>query len=112
MAKKRKYSNKITMLDGMTFDSKKEANYYAELKMLKMAGEIVDIRCQVPFELQPKFNHNGKEIRAIKYIADFVVTYADGKQKVIDVKGYKTDVYTLKMKMLLYKYPHLNFEEK
>ena len=100
------------MLDGMKFDSRKEANYYAELKMLKMAGEIVDIRCQVPFELQPKFRHNGKAIRAIKYIADFVITYPNGEQKVIDVKGYKTDEYTLKMKMLLYKYPYLDFEEK
>ena len=77
-----------------------------------MAGEIVDIRCQVPFELQPKFSHAGKTIRAIKYIADFVVTYADGKQKVIDVKGFRTKDYTIKMKMLLYKYPYLDFEEK
>ena len=49
---------------------------------------------------------------AIKYIADFVITYPDGKQKVIDVKGFRTKDYTIKMKMLLYKYPYLDFDKK
>ena len=44
-------------------------------------------------------------------MADFVVTYSDGHVEVIDVKGVRTDVYKLKRKMLLFKYPDLIFRE-
>ena len=106
-----KYGNKKAEADGIVFDSKKERNYYCELKMLKMAGQIKDFDLQVPFELLPSFKHKGKTIRGIKYIADFVVTYSDGKTEVIDTKGYRTRDYILKRKMLLHKYPDINFKE-
>ncbi len=106
-----KYHNKKVVIDGITFDSKKEGNYYCELKILKMAGKVKDFEMQVPFELQPKFKHDGKTIRAIKYVADFVVNYPDGRQVVIDTKGFRTKDYLLKRKMLLYKYPDIVFEE-
>ena len=106
-----KYRAKKTVVDGITFDSKKEADFYCELKMLRMAGEVIDFERQVTFELQPKFQHSGKTERAIKYIADFVVKYKDGRTVVVDVKGDKTDVYRIKRKMLLYKHPDMIFEE-
>ena len=106
-----KYYNKKAEADGIVFDSKKERNYYCELKVLKMAGQIKDFDLQVPFELLPSFKHKGKTIRGIKYIADFVVTYPDGKTEVIDTKGYRTRDYILKRKMLLHKYPDINFKE-
>ena len=106
-----KYGNKKAEADGIVFDSKKERNYYCELKMLKMARQIKDFDLQVPFELLPSFKHKGKTIRGIKYIADFVVTYSDGKTEVIDTKGYRTRDYILKRKMLLHKYPDINFKE-
>lgn len=106
-----KYRAKKTVVDGITFDSKKEADFYCELKMLRMAGEVIDFERQVTFELQPKFKHSGKTERAIKYIADFVVHYKDGHTVVVDVKGDKTDVYRIKRKMLLYKHPDMIFEE-
>lgn len=106
-----KYHNKKATADGITFDSKKERDYYCELKMLKMAGKIKDFDLQVPFELQPSFKYKGKTIRAIKYIADFVITYPDGKIEVVDTKGYRTKDYLLKRKMLLHKYPDINFKE-
>lgn len=106
-----KYCAKKTRIDGITFDSKKEADYYCELKMRRMLGEVKDFDLQVPFELQEKFRYNGKAIRAIVYVADFVVTYKDGTKEVIDVKGYRTEGYLLKKKMLLYKYPDINFVE-
>ena len=106
-----KYRAKKTVVDGITFDSKKEADFYCELKMLRMAGEVIDFERQVTFELQPKFKYSGKTERAIKYIADFVVHYNDGRTVVVDVKGDKTDVYRIKRKMLLYKHPDMIFEE-
>ena len=106
-----KYGNKKAEADGIVFDSKKERKYYCELKVLKMAGQIKDFDLQVVFELQPSFKYKGKTIRAIKYIADFVVTYPDGKTEVIDTKGYRTKDYILKRKMLLHKYPDINFKE-
>lgn len=99
-----KYGNRKTELDGMTFDSRKEANRYAELKILQKSGWISDLECQHPFVLQPGFEHEGKRIQPIKYIADF--TYlCDGKTVVEDVKSpatRKDKVYQLKKKMMLY----------
>lgn len=106
-----KYHAKKTTVDGITFDSKKEALRYEELRMLEKAGMISDLRMQVPFELVPSFRYNGQAIRAVKYIADFV--YLDGGRTIVeDVKGYKTDVYAIKKKLLLYKYAEwIDFRE-
>lgn len=109
--KRSKYNAKKTTVDGITFDSKKEADYYCELLIMKMAGEVISFEMQVPYELQPKYQRNGKTFRAIKYIADFVVTYADGHVEVVDVKGVRTKEYRLKRKMLEYKYPNILFRE-
>lgn len=106
-----KYHNRKVECDGIVFDSIKEKNYYCELKVLRMAGEVIEFERQVTFELQPKFKHVGKTERAIKYIADFVVKYKDGRTVVVDTKGFKTKEYLLKRKMLLYKYPGILFEE-
>lgn len=107
-----KYHNKIAYYDGIAFDSIKERDYYADVLLpLKWAGEIKNIDMQVSFVLQPPFKHGGKTIKEIKYVADFVITYPDGRKKVIDTKGYRTKEYQLKRKMLLYKYPEIDFEE-
>ena len=107
-----KYHNKIAYYDGIAFDSIKERDYYADVLLpLKWAGEIKSIDMQVSFVLQPPFKHGGKTIKGIKYVADFVITYPDGRKKVIDTKGYRTKEYQLKRKKLLYKYPEIDFEE-
>ncbi|MCQ2282362.1 MAG: DUF1064 domain-containing protein [Bacteroidales bacterium] len=106
-----KYHARKTTVDGITFDSKKEAEFFCELKLYKRAGYITKIERQVAYELQPAFRHDGKAERAIRYVADFVVTYSDGHVEVIDVKGVRTDVYKLKRKMLLFKYPDMVFRE-
>jgi hypothetical protein len=105
-----KYKNRKTTLDGIEFDSQKEANHYAKLKLLQKAGEIEKIELQPEFELLPRFKKNGKTYRPIIYIADFKVTYADGTVEVIDVKGYKTEVFRLKQKMFEYKYPEYSLK--
>ena len=77
-----KYHNKIAYYDGIAFDSIKERDYYADVLLpLKWAGEIKNIDMQVSFVLQPPFKHGGKTIKGIKYVADFVITYPDGRKK-------------------------------
>jgi len=92
------------------YDSKKESVRAGNLKLLECAGHILGLREQVTLELQPSFKCNGKTERAIKYIADFIYQ-KDGKMIIEDVKGYKTDVYKMKRKMLLFKYPDITFIE-
>lgn len=107
-----KYYNKKTEVDGITFDSKLEAQRYRELKVLEKAGYIKDLKLQPKYELQPSYKKNGKTIRKIEYIADF--SYFDNelnKLVVEDTKGFKTDVYRLKKKMFEYKYPELTITE-
>ena len=107
-----KYHSKKTIIDGITFDSKKEANRYCELKLLEKAGKIKDLQLQYQFVLQPPFRKNGKSIRAIIYVADFVYFDLERMKNVVeDVKGYKTDVYLIKKKMFEYKFPDLTLIE-
>lgn len=76
--------------------------------MLERTGQIKNLRLQVPFELQPAFRFNGKQIRAIKYIADFVYEVPDKSGKMVqvveDTKGFKTALYEIKRKMFLFKF--------
>ena len=101
--RRHKYHAKKTTIDGITFDSQKEANRYAELKLLERAGEIKHLQLQVPFTLQEAFTLHGKKYRPITYIADFVYEQ-DGRTIVEDTKGMRTQVYQLKKKLFLAKY--------
>lgn len=49
-------------------------------------------------------------VQAIKYIADFDITYTDGSRKIIDTKGIKTADFKIKEKMFNFRYPHIAFE--
>lgn len=110
---KTKYRNKKTVIDGITFDSAKEAQYYQILKLHEKAGLVKEIELQPKFVLQEKFvDSHGEKHQEIAYIADF--RYFDclaGVCIVADVKGLKTAVYTVKKKLLLFRYPELNFIE-
>ena len=107
-----KYRSKKVTVDGITFMSKKEAKRYCELKLLERAGKIKDLQLQYQFILQPPFKKNGKTIRAITYVADFVYFDMERMKNVVeDVKGYKTDVYQLKRKMFEYRFPDLTIVE-
>lgn len=79
--------------------------------MLRMGKVVKDFAMQVPFELQPAFKYKSKTIRVIKYIADFVIEYTDGRTEVVDVKGFRTKDYLLKKKMLLYANQDMEFRE-
>ena len=97
-----KYGNPKTYLDGICFDSRKEAKRYAELRLMERAGEISGLQIQVPFVLIPaQKDKSGKVVeRAATYVADFVYNRA-GQLVVEDAKGFRTDLYRLKRKLML-----------
>lgn len=99
-----KYKNKKVVVDNILFDSKKEANYYTKLKILRDAGKILDLELQKRFVLQQGFKLHGKTYRAITYIADFVYKDQEGQTHVVDTKGYRTQVYKIKKKLFMKKY--------
>ena len=119
---KRKYKNKKVVIDGITFDSKKEAGRYKELKTLERAGIIQKLQRQVKYVLIPaqyertsavyvKGNNKGKPKkgrlieRECAYYADFVYMQ-DGNTIVEDVKGYRDgqayNLFVIKRKLMLY----------
>lgn len=103
-----KYKNQKIKIDGIVFDSKLEAARYCELKMMKQAKKIRDLKLQPEFILIPSFKKNGKTYRKCSYIADF--SYFDvekGKMVIEDVKGFKTEVFKLKRKLFEYLYRDL-----
>ena len=96
-----KYGNKKTELDGMVFDSRKEAQRWAELKLMERGKLISGLERQVPFEIIPKTD----KYRAVKYVADFVYTDERTGEKVVeDCKGMCTELYKLKKKLVYWKY--------
>ena len=102
-----KYGARKVTYDGKTFDSQKEAQRYAELRLLERGKVISDLQCQVGFQLIPKqLDENGKVIeRAVYYVADFVYTdIKTGKTVVEDTKGVKTKDYIIKRKLMLERY--------
>ena len=116
-----KYGNKKVTVDGITFDSKREAKRYGELKLLLRAGAISNLELQKSFELVPaqfedvetgevykqgerKGQSKTKRVcteKAVTYVADFVYK-KDGKTVVEDTKGFKTKDYIIKRKLMLF----------
>lgn len=117
-----KYNTRKVEVDGILFDSKKEAARYVELKLLEQQGEITDLQLQKTYELIPaqyetferygKRGHrlkDGKRLieRPVTYIADFVYQQ-DGKTVVEDVKGYRNTgaagyaMFVIKRKLMLH----------
>ena len=86
---KNKYNNRKVEIDGIKFDSQKEADYYCELKLRLTAKEIKGFCRQAEFVLAPN----------LRYKADFVVFNNDGTSEIIDVKGMRTQVYKDKKKV-------------
>lgn len=91
-------AKKVKAPDGQVFDSTKEFQRYGVLRMLERAGKISNLRRQVSFELIPK--QEGE--RACTYIADFVYTDEKGDLIVEDSKGFRTDAYKIKRKLMLW----------
>lgn len=117
-----KYHAQKTVVRGIAFDSKKEAQRFMELLDAQEKGYIRDLRLQEEFTLQPAFTKpTGERVRAIRYLADFTYVITDraaqvglciledaclwnhtplGTKIIEDAKGMKTDVYRMKAKMM------------
>jgi hypothetical protein len=101
--KRSKYGAKKTVVDGIRFDSIKEARRWTELLLLQGAGEIRNLQRQVPISLQgqnaPILTPTGRQM---KYKADF--TYEDSRLNwatvIEDAKGYPTPEYKVKRAIL------------
>lgn len=97
-----KYGNRKTVVDGITFDSAREARRWQELRLLERAGQITDLARQVPYLLVPKQRRDdGKAEREVKYVADFWYRDRRGREVVEDSKGMRTRDYVLKRKLML-----------
>jgi hypothetical protein len=109
-----KYRAKKTVIDGICFDSKKEATRYMFLRDSLKRGDISDLQMQVKYVLIPaQYEHDrtGKVCGKIKgrllerecsYYADFQYRDKDGNLIVEDVKGMRLPAYKIKRKMMLY----------
>lgn len=115
-----KYGNRKTVVDGITFDSKKEANRFRELQLLERAGKITALQRQVKYVLIPTQREFSNEIykkgahqghfkpgkvleKECSYVADFAYIQ-DGAYVVEDTKGVRTDAYKIKRKLMLERY--------
>jgi len=92
---KHKFNAIPSVSDGIKFSSKKEMQYYQQLKRSEQSGELIFFLRQVPFHLPGN----------IKYICDFMIFWKDGSVTIEDVKGFKTPMYTAKKKMVEAIYP-------
>jgi len=107
-----KYNARRSLVDGILFDSGREAKRYQELRLLEAGGKIRDLELQPVYQLLDGFVHRGERIRGITYRADFRYFDIEKECEVVeDVKGHKTEVYKLKRKMLLSRYPDIDFRE-
>lgn len=98
MKRPHKFNARRTEVDGIQFDSAKEARRYAELRLLERAGEIRNL------ELQPRFDLvvNGKKV--CRYVGDFA--YFQGNERIIeDSKGFQTREFKLKRKLFEALFP-------
>ena len=115
-----KYGNRKTVVDGITFDSEKEANRFRELQLLERAGKITALQRQVKYVLIPTQREFSNEIykkgahqghfkpgkvleKECSYIADFAYIQ-DGAYVVEDTKGVRTEAYKIKRKLMLERY--------
>lgn len=109
-----KYRAKKTEVDGIIFDSKKEAMRYMYLRDSQKRGDISNLQIQVKYVLIPaqyECDRTGRLAgkirgrlleREVSYRADFVYTDADGREVVEDVKGMRTPAYKIKKKLMLF----------
>lgn len=96
--------------DNIVFDSAVEMRYYKEIILPGAeSGKISHFERQKKYELQPAYICKGKKIRAIEYVADFYVEYSDGREAVVDIKGYPDNIAKIKRKMFSYKYPNIEY---
>lgn len=96
-----KYGAKQTIVDGVKFPSKAEADYYCRLKLRMQAGQLAG------FCRQPEFILQDGDGTVIRYKADFAVWFNDGTTEVIECKGCDTADWKLREKLFRAKFPNI-----
>lgn len=95
----------------IVFDSVLEMKYYRDVVLPKVeSGEIKYFELQKKYILQEGFEHNGKRVLPIIYIADFYIEYSNGKSVVIDIKGCPDTTAKIKRKLFWYRYPDIDYQ--
>lgn len=89
-----KYGAKKQRYNGHDYDSRFEAGVAQYYDLLLRSGEIISLERQVRIPLEAYGVH------ICNYIIDFIATYPDGHKEYIEAKGYETDVWKIKWKML------------
>ena len=102
--RKNKYNAERVWMDGICFDSKKEAAYYGELKLRVLAGDIAGFMYHGKIICAEGL---GSELKASTYEPDFVVVNNDKTCEIVDTKGVQTDVFKVKMKCIKNRYPRM-----
>lgn len=98
-----KYHARKVTIDGIVFDSAKEARRYRELRLMERAGLITDLERQKRYRLIPSQKlSSGKRERPVDYVADFEYRNTEGRLIVEDTKGVKTKDYIIKRKLMKY----------
>ena len=96
--------------DGIEFDSAMEMKYYRDIILPQVrSGQIQTFERQKRYELQPEFIHDGIKVRPIYYICDFFIQYTDGREEVIDIKGFADQKAIIKRKLFWYHFPDFNY---
>ena len=99
-----KYNAEKKVVDGIRFDSMAEAQMYTYLKTLEKAGKVRDLTLQPKFILIPGFTSaSGRKIRPLIYTADFkFFDIEKDRERILDCKGFRTQVYEIKKKFFNY----------
>lgn len=97
-AKRSKYGNQRVTVQGVEFDSKREAMRYLLLRAREQRGEIADLKTQVAIYLEgrdgPILTPSGRQMI---YLADFAYHEPpDGPRVLEDSKGMRTKEYVVK----------------
>ena len=98
-----KYHNKKIKTEDGTFDSKYEYEEWCRLKLLERGGVIRNLMRQVPYVLIPTIRTTAGTLKQITYYADFVYE-ENGIVCMVDTKGYETEVFKIKKRLLINQY--------
>ena len=94
-ARRSKHGNVVTTVDGIRFQSKREARLYERLKLQREAGEVSYFLRQVPMHLPG----------GTRYVVDFLVFMRDGRVRYLDAKGQETKLFRVKRREIQHHYP-------
>lgn len=90
-----KFKNIKTVVDGIKFDSKKEAKRYGELILMQRSKQIYGLKTQVKYDIVIN------DVKVCRYIADFTYKCANADTITVeDCKGFRTSIYRLKKKLM------------